>query len=46
VNGAAREFFDALRDPALTLLLGGDGARLGRQLHGDLVSVLQQRNPK
>ena len=46
VNGAAREFFDALKDPALTLLLGGDGARIGRQLQGDLVSVLQQRNPK
>jgi hypothetical protein len=46
VNGAAREFFDALRDPAVTFLLGGDGARIGRQLQGDLVSVLQQRNPK
>jgi hypothetical protein len=46
VNGAAREFFDALKDPALTHFLGGDGARIGRRLHGDLVSVLQQRNPK
>jgi hypothetical protein len=46
LNGAAREFIDALRDPAVTLLLGGDGARIGRKLQGDLVSVLQQRNPK
>jgi hypothetical protein len=46
VNGAAREFIDALRDPAVTLLLGGDGARTGRKLQGNLVSVLQQRNPK
>ena len=46
VNGAAREFIDALRDPAVTLLLGGDGARIGRKLQGDLVSVLQQRNPR
>jgi hypothetical protein len=46
VNGAAREFFDALRDPTLSLLLGADGARIGRRLQGDLVSVLQQRNPK
>jgi hypothetical protein len=45
VNGIPRRFFDALRDPELTRLLGGDGARIGRQLQG-LVSVLQQRNPK
>ena len=45
VNGIPRQFFDALRDPALTRLLGGDGARIGLQLQG-LVSVLQQRNPK
>jgi hypothetical protein len=45
VNGMPRQFFDALRDPALSHLLGGDGARIGRQLQG-LVSVLQQRNPK
>jgi hypothetical protein len=45
VNGMPRRFFDALRDPALSHLLGGDGARIGRELQG-LVSVLQQRNPK
>jgi hypothetical protein len=45
VNGIARQFFDALRDPSLTELLGGDGARIGRKLQG-LVSVLQQRNPR
>jgi hypothetical protein len=45
VNGIPRQFLDALRDPTLTRLLGGDGARIGLQLQG-LVSVLQQRNPK
>jgi hypothetical protein len=45
VNGIPRQFFDALRDPALAHLLGGDGARIGRQLQG-LVTVLQQRNPR
>ena len=45
VNGFARQFFDALRDPRLTQLLGGDGVRVGRHLQG-LVSVLQHRNPK
>jgi len=45
VNGIPRQFLDALRDPSLTRVLGGDGARIGLQLQG-LVSVLQQRNPK
>jgi hypothetical protein len=45
VNGIPRPFFDALRDPALTRVLGGDGARVGHQIQG-LVTVLQHRNPR
>lgn len=45
VNGTPRAFFDVLKDPALHILLGADGALVARQLQG-LWSVLQQRNPK